>query len=47
MGVSVETVGSAMARFASVGRDLGLVNADVANLTETFLKAGRIFGQTG
>lgn len=36
-----------MARFASVGRDLGLANADVANLTETFLKAGRIFGQTG
>lgn len=35
-----------MARFAGVGKDIGLANADVAGLTETFLKLGKVSGQT-
>lgn len=46
LGVAVGDVGSAMARFAGVGKDIGLANSDVSSLTETFLKLGKVSGQT-
>lgn len=47
LGVAVNDVGTAMVRFTGVGKDIGLTNSDVAGLTETFVKLGRVSGQTG